>query len=163
LPLRAFGYCFRAFGLFPASRIAELSKTMLYNNALCVYSVNVTDTLQKALQEVQKQIAMKAQVRDRLSAEIVQLQATEIGLRNALGQQVQAEIAWTELVLAVLNSYPGKFLSAVQIRDTLVSWGYNFAGINNPLAFINTCVQRLAEQGRVTRTPTGRPFRFSCE
>jgi hypothetical protein len=136
---------------------------MLYIYALYVYSDAVTDAFQKALQEVQKQIAAKEQMRDRLNAEIVQLQATEIGLRNALGQQVQAEIAWTELVLAVLNSYPGKFMSAVQIRDTLLSWGYNFAGINNPLAFINTCVQRLAHQGRVTRSTTGRPFRFSCE
>jgi hypothetical protein len=138
------------------------SQIMLYIYARRVYSERMTDALQKALQEVQKQIATKAQLRDRLNAEIVQLQATEIGLQNALGQQEQAEMAWTELVLAVLNSYPGKYMSAVQIRDTLVSWGYNFAGINNPLAFINTCVQRLADQGRVTRTPTGRPFRFSC-
>jgi hypothetical protein len=136
---------------------------MLETHALRVHSADVGDTLQKALQEVQKQIATKAQLRDRLNAEIVQLQATEIGLRNALGQQVQVEMAWTELVLAELNRYPGQFMSAVQIRDMLVSWGYNFAGINNPLAFINTCVQRLADQGRVTRTPTGRPFRFSCE
>jgi len=131
---------------------------------LYMFIVNaMTNAFKDALREVQKQIEAKSRQRDQLNAEIVQLQATEIGLQNALGQQVQAEIAWTELVLAVLNSHPGQFMSAVQIRDTLVSWGYNFAGINNPLAFINTCVQRLADQGRVTRTPTGRPFRFSCE
>src|SRR5438876_12314528 len=107
----------------------------------------MTQAFYEALQQVRTRIAAKTRQRDQLNAEIVQLQATEIGLRNALGQQVQAEIAWTELVLAVLNSYPGQFLSAVQIRETLVSWGYNFAGINNPLAFINTCVQRLADQG----------------
>jgi len=120
----------------------------------------MTETLQKALEEVQKQIALKAQLRDQLDAEIVQLQAAEIGLRNALGQQIQAETAWTNLVRAVLNSHPGQEMSAVQVRDVLQSWGYNFTGIKNPLAFINTVLQRLAERGEIIRSPMGRPFRF---
>lgn len=123
----------------------------------------VTEAFEEALRQARKQIEVKTRQRDMLNAEIAQLQATQIGLQNALGQQVQAEIAWTNLALAVLNSHPGQAMSAVEIRDTLQTWGYNFTGINNPLAFINTCLQRLASRGQVIRTPVGRPFRFSCE
>jgi hypothetical protein len=48
-----------------------------------------------------------------------------------------------------------------KVRDTLGNWGYDFAGIKNPLAFFNTILQRLAEQGEIVRSDTGRPFRFS--
>ena len=123
----------------------------------------MTEALKAALRQVQKQIEVKTRQRDTLDAEIVQLRATEMGLQTTLGQQVQAEIAWTNLVMAVLNSHLGQPMSAVEIRDTLESWGYNFAGINNPLAFINTCLQRLAGRGQINRTEMGRPFRFSCE
>jgi hypothetical protein len=123
----------------------------------------MTDTLQKALEEVRKQIARKTHSKFQLEAEIAQLQATQIGLQNALGQQIQNEIAWTQLVLAVLNTQPGEAMTAVQIRDTLQQWGYAFEGVQNPLALVNTCVQRLAEQGRAVRSERGRPFRFSCE
>jgi hypothetical protein len=47
------------------------------------------------------------------------------------------------------------------VRDTLANWGYDFAGIKNPLAFFNTILQRLAAQGEIVRSDTGRPFRFS--
>lgn len=120
----------------------------------------MTDTLQKALEEIQKQIARKNHSRNQLDMEIAQLQATAIGIQNALGQQVQAEIAWTQLVRAVLNNSQGQNMSAVQVRDTLQRWGYNFTGIQNPLAFINTILQRLAERKEIMRSPTGRPFRF---
>jgi len=120
----------------------------------------MTDTLQKALEEIQKQIARKNHLRNQLDVEIAQLQATAIGIQNALGQQVQAEVAWTQLVRAVLNNSEGQSMSAVQVRDTLQSWGYNFAGIQNPLAFINTILQRLAERGEILRSKIGRPFRF---
>jgi hypothetical protein len=133
---------------------------MLY---MFIVVADMTEAFQAALRQVQKQIEMKTRQRDQLNTEIVQLQATQIGLQKALGQQVQAEMAWTNLALAVLNSRPGQPMSAVEIRDTLQGWGYNFAGINNPLAFINTCLQRLAIRGQVDRTATGRPFRFSCE
>jgi hypothetical protein len=120
----------------------------------------LTDVLQSALHEVRTKIASKTQQRDRLNAEIAQLQATEIGLQNALGQQIQAEIAWTNLVRTVIHS-TGMAMRAVEVRDTLGNWGYNFAGIKNPLAFFNTILQRLAEQGEIIRSDTGRPFRFS--
>ena len=128
-----------------------------------IVTATVTKALQNALREVQELIEAKTRQRDQLHAEIVQLQATEIGLQRALGQQVQAEIAWTELVLAVLNKNPGQPMSAVEIREVLQTWGYSFAQINNPLAFLNTCLQRLAHQGRTLRSQQGRPFRFSCE
>lgn len=118
------------------------------------------DALQNALREVRAKIALKSRQRDQLNAEIAQLQATEIGLQNALGQQMEAEIAWTNLVRTVISQSVGP-MSAVEVRDTLASWGYNFAGIRNPLAFFNTTLQRLWEQGEVTRTDAGRPFRFS--
>jgi hypothetical protein len=128
---------------------------------LIVLVVAMTDALQKALQEVRTKINAKSRQRDQLSAEIAQLQATEIGLQNALGQQIQAEIAWTNLVRTVINQAAGREMSAVDVRDTLASWGYNFIGMNNPLAFFNTILQRLFQQGEVVRTDTGRPFRFS--
>jgi hypothetical protein len=128
-----------------------------------IVAATVTQALQNALHEVQESIKVKTRQRDQLNAEIAQLQATRIGLQRALGQQVQAEIAWTELVLAVLNKNPGQPMSAVQIREVLQSWGYSFAQIQNPLAFLNTCLQRLAQHGRVARSEQGRPFRFSCE
>jgi hypothetical protein len=120
----------------------------------------MTEAYQKALREVQRQIEIKVRQRDKLNAEIVQLQAAQIGLQNALGQQIQAETQWTELVLAVINNNPGQAMSAVEVRNMLQQWGYTFAGVNNPLAFINTCLQRIADRGLITRTPTGRPFRF---
>jgi hypothetical protein len=122
------------------------------------------NTLQKALAKVRQEIANTARERDALNAKLAQLQATEIGLRNTLGHQVQAEIAWTNLVKTVIyNCARQQPMTAVEVRDTLQSWGYNFNGIQNPLAFINTCLQRLAEQGQVVRSEVGRPFRFSCE
>lgn len=123
----------------------------------------MTDTLQKALEQIQKDIAHKAQLRSQLDAEIAQLQATEIGIKNALGQHKQAEIAWTQLVRTVLNSSQGQSVTAVQVRDLLESWGYTFAGIQNPLAFIHTILQRLAAQGEIIRSEKGRPFRFGME
>lgn len=123
----------------------------------------MTQAFEHALRQIQEQIQKKIRERSQLDTEIAQLQATEIGLQNALGQQVRMEIAWTNLALAALNKYPGRPMTAVEIRDELISWGYNFEGVHNPLAFINTCVQRLAEQGRVIRSERGRPFRFSCE
>src|SRR5258708_36116633 len=104
----------------------------------------MTAAFQKALHEVQKQITQKIRMRDQLNAEIVQLQATQIGLQRALGQQVHAEMAWTDLVLAVLNSQPGQSMGAVKVRDALQSWGYSFAARNNPLTLSNTCLERLA-------------------
>lgn len=120
----------------------------------------MTQELQKALEFVKGQIAEKAQKRAQLDAEIAQLQATEIGLQNALGQQIKAEIAWTDLVRAVLNSCPGQSLSAVEVRDVLKAWGYDFRGIQNPLAFINTILQRLSVRGEIARSARGRPFKF---
>jgi hypothetical protein len=120
----------------------------------------MTETLQKALEEVRMQIAAKARLRDQLDAEIAQLQATQIGIQNALGQQIRADVAWTDLVRAVLNNSPGQTMSAVQVRDALQSWGYNLAGMQNPLAYINTVLQRLAERGEIVRSRIGRPFRF---
>ena len=119
--------------------------------------------LQKALVHVQAQIVTKTRARDTLNAELAQLQATAIGLQNALGQQIKAEIAWTNLVRTVIYNSPEQPMTAAQVRDTLQSWGYNFDGIQNPLAFINTCLQRLAEQGQIVRSEVGRPFKFSCE
>lgn len=136
---------------------------MLVCYALIVYyfCVLMTNELQKACQHVKAQIAAKKTKRDLLDAEIAQLEATKIGLQNALGQQVQAGIAWTDLVRTVLNQHAGQWLSAVEVRATLTAWGYNFEGIQNPLAFFNTILQRLHEQGEIARSPTGRPFRFS--
>ncbi|HEY0701474.1 MAG TPA: hypothetical protein VGD60_01790 [Candidatus Acidoferrales bacterium] len=119
----------------------------------------MTEAYQKALREVQRQIEGKIRQRDKLSAEIVQLQATQIGLQNALGQQVQAETQWTELVSAVINNNLGQPMSAVEVRNTLQQWGYTFAGVNNPLAFINTCLQRLAQRRVIVRVGE-RPTRF---
>jgi len=116
--------------------------------------------LEKALHQVRMQIALKTSQRERLEAEIAQLRATEIGIQNTLGQQVQAEIAWTHLVRTVINQAAGQPMSAVEVRDTLASWGYTFSGIKNPLAFFNTILQRLAGQDEVVRSDTGRPFRF---
>jgi hypothetical protein len=123
----------------------------------------MVDTLQRALLQVQSQIAAKARLRDSLNAELAQLHATAIGLQNALGQQVQAETAWTDLIRTVVYNSPNQPMSAVEVRDTLQSWGYNLAGIKNPLAFVNTCLQRLADRGEIIRSEIGRPFRFSCE
>jgi hypothetical protein len=123
----------------------------------------MVDTLQRALLQVQSQIAAKARLRDSLNAELAQLRATAIGLQNALGQQVQAETAWTDLIRTVVYNSPNQPMSAVEVRDTLQSWGYNLAGIKNPLAFVNTCLQRLADRGEIIRSEIGRPFRFSCE
>jgi predicted transcriptional regulator len=122
----------------------------------------MTEILQKALQEVEAQIARKTEQRNQLDIEIVQLQATKIGLQNALGQQVQAETAWTELVLAALKSYPaGQQVTASEIRDRLQSWGYSFEGVENPLALINTVLRRLVERAVIVRSKSGRPFRFA--
>lgn len=123
----------------------------------------MVDTLQKALLQVQSQIAAKTRLRDSLNAEIAQLQATAIGLQNALGQQIQAVTAWTELIRTVVYNSPNQPMSAVEVRDTLQTWGYNLAELKNPLAFVNTCLQRLANRGEIIRSETGRPFRFSCE
>ena len=128
---------------------------------LCIVIAAMTEALQKALAEVRLQMSHKIRERGRLDAEIAQLQATEIGLCNALGQQVQAETAWTDLVRTVMTQASGVPLSAVEVRDTLTTWGYNFVGIKNPLAFFNTILQRLWEQGEIIRTKTGRPFKFS--
>src|SRR5579863_1735750 len=123
----------------------------------------MVDALQIALRQIQEKKQRLIRERARLDAEIAQTEATEIGLQNSLGQHVQAEIAWTNLVLAAVNKYPGRPMTAVEIRDELISWGYNFQGVSNPLALINTCAQRLSEQGRIFRSERGRPFRFSCE
>ncbi len=120
----------------------------------------MTNTLQKALEEVQRNIAAKTFLRNTVDAEIAQLRATEIGLKNALGQQIQAEIAWTDLVRTVLNHAAGRQMSAVEVRDTLLSWGYNFTGMKNPLAFFNTVLQRLADKGEIRRSVEGRPYKF---
>jgi hypothetical protein len=120
----------------------------------------MTRELEKALRVVRVRIAQRMSERERLDAEIAQLQATEIGIQNALGQQVQAEIAWTNLVRTVINQAAGQAMSAVEVRDTLANWGYTFSGIRNPLAFFNTILQRLADQGEIVRSETGRPFRF---
>ncbi|SRR6266478_2313169 len=98
---------------------------------------------------LQAQIANTPRERDGLNAKLAQLQATAIGLQNALGQQIQAEIAWTNLVKTVIyNCARQQPMSAVQVRDTLQSWGYNFSGIQNPPAFINTCFKDLRNKVR---------------
>ncbi|SPJ13949.1 hypothetical protein SBDP2_1200003 [Syntrophobacter sp. SbD2] len=120
------------------------------------------EILQEALQEVDAQIAQKTEQRNKLDIEIVQLRGTRIGLQNAIGQQIQSEMAWTDLVLAALNSYPaGQQLTASEIRDRLQTWGYTFQGIQNPLAFINTVLRRLVDRAVITRSQAGRPFRFA--
>ena len=126
---------------------------------LCIVFAIMTETIRKALEQIKRQKAAAINRREILDVEIAKLEATEIGLQNALGQQIQAEIAWTNLVRTVINS-ANRALSAVEVRDTLTSWGYNFTGIRNPLAFFNTILQRLAEQGELVRSDTGRPFTF---
>jgi hypothetical protein len=122
----------------------------------------MTGHYQKTLEHVRQQIGAKCRARDQLNAEIAQLQAVEIGVQTALGQQIKAETAWTDLVRTVVYAarHP---LTAVEVRDTLAGWGYTFAGIKNPLAFCNTILQRLAEQRELVRSDVGRPFKFSCE
>jgi hypothetical protein len=120
----------------------------------------MTDEFENALRRVRAQLAAKTTKCAQLEVEIAQLQATEIALKNALGQQLQAEIAWTNLVRTVINQAAGRPMTAVQVRDTLRSWGYDFEGIKNPLAFFNTILQRLWAQGELVRSDTGRPFRF---
>lgn len=121
----------------------------------------MTQALQKALEEIRKTIARKTHLKFQLEAEIAQLQATRIGLQNALGQELQNEIAWTQLVLAVLNTRPGQPMTAVEVRGTLKDWGYTFEGVQNPLALVNTCLQRMAQRGQIVQSPVGRPFRFT--
>jgi hypothetical protein len=121
----------------------------------------MAEILQQALEQIQHDIARKTHARNQLDVEIARLQATAIGIQNALGQQAQAEVAWTQLVRSVLNSAEGRSMSAAEVRDTLQSWGYSFAGIQSPLAYINTVLQRLAERGEIVRSKTGRPFRFA--
>ncbi|MGC1434959.1 MAG: hypothetical protein WA847_03610 [Terriglobales bacterium] len=144
-------------------------KTVAFSFVLCLHAmldlciviaVAMTDEFQKALLQVRAQIAAKRTRRDLLDAEIAQLRATEIGLKNALGQQLRAEIAWTDLVRTVINQAAGQPTTAVQVRDTLKSWGYTFEGIANPLAFFNTILQRLTTQGELVRSDSGRPFKF---
>jgi hypothetical protein len=120
----------------------------------------MTDELEKALFQIRTKIAAQSTKRDLLDAEIAQLRATEIGLKHALGQQLRTEIAWTDLVRTVINQGAGQPMTAVQVRDTLKSWGYTFEGIANPLAFVNTILQRLSSQGEITRSDTGKPFTF---
>jgi hypothetical protein len=120
----------------------------------------MTNTFEKALEEVRARIAMLLHQRDQLNAEIARMQATEIGLRNVIGQQIQAEIAWTDVVRSVVNLSRGRPMSAVEVRDTLAAWGYKFEGIKNPLAFFNNILQRLSDQGELVRSDSGRPFRF---
>lgn len=121
----------------------------------------MTDSFEKALRDLRIKKQAKMQQRAQLDAEIAQLNAVEIGLQNALGQQIQAEIAWTNLVRTVINQAVGHPTSAVEVRDTLASWGYKFDGISNPLAFFNTILQRLFQQGEIQRTHVGRPYRFN--
>jgi hypothetical protein len=121
----------------------------------------MTQTLQKALEEIEESIARKSHARNQLDVEIAQLQATAIGIRNALGQQQKSEVAWTQLVRYAINSAQGQKMSAAEVRDTLLSWGYDFSGIQNPLGFVNTILQRLAERGEIARSDEGRPFRFA--
>jgi hypothetical protein len=131
---------------------------MLY---MCiVLAATMTNELQKALVQVRAQIAARKTKRDLLDAEIAQLRATEIGLKNALGQQLRAEIAWTDLVRTVINQAAGQPMTAVQVRDTVKSWGYTLEGIANPLAFFNTILQRLTTQGELARSDSGKPFKF---
>ena len=128
-----------------------------------VFAVAVANTFLRALQEIRQKIAIKTNQRNQIDAEIAQMRATEIALQNAIGQEMHAEIAWTNLVRTVVNNYAVQHpMTAVQVRDTLQSWGYTFQGIANPLAFFNNILERLWKQGEIQRSDVGRPFKFSC-
>jgi hypothetical protein len=122
--------------------------------------LTMTNDLQKGLAAIRSRKAAKIRQRDQLNVEIAQLDATERGFLGALGEQMEAEIAWTDLVRTVIRQFGGTPVSALEVRDTLKSWGYSFTGMANPLAFFNNILQRLHAQHEVQRTGIGRPFRF---
>jgi hypothetical protein len=117
------------------------------------------ETYQRALADLQAKLARSVAKRDAANAEIAQLQADIRAISNLLGQYVEAEAGWTDLIRTVVYNAQGK-VTAAQVRDTLQAWGYDLSGFKNPLGFIHTTLQRLSERGELERSVTRRPFMF---
>ena len=119
----------------------------------------------QSLEQAQRELANAVQQRDHWNLEIVRLQNlvnTLAFVSSANAQQVEQHNAewqvYTQLVQAIealVNASPDP-VTPIQIRDSLLSYGYNIGHYSNPMAMIHQTLKRLAIDKRIRALPDGR-------
>ena len=66
----------------------------------------------------------------------------------ALYEAMKSPEGLTAAILAILTFSD---MAAVEVRDALISSGYDFSGQVNPLASVSTTLTRLADAGKILR------------
>ena len=106
-----------------------------------------------ALQKASEELATALEERDRWILEVARLYNLVISLSTAAGLTPVAvgekgTFSFTETVLATVTRTPEP-MSAVQVRDAMVSFGQDLSKYSNPLSHIHQTLKRLAVQGRL--------------
>jgi hypothetical protein len=96
--------------------------------------------------------------RSRVDARLAQLEQTIGSLRRLCGLSPSLQSGLTDSVRAVLQAEGGG-LTALEVRDRLVTMGFDLGRYASGLAVVHTVLKRLAESGRarVREAPGGRP------
>ncbi|MGO8736349.1 MAG: hypothetical protein ACLQVM_26550 [Terriglobia bacterium] len=120
---------------------------------------------EQLLQQAQQELASAVQQRDHWNLEIVRLQNlvnTLAFVSTANAQQVEQHNAewqvYTQLVQAIeaLVNTSVDAVTPIEIRDSLLSYGYNIGHYSNPMAMIHQTLKRLATDKRIRVLPDGR-------
>jgi hypothetical protein len=107
-----------------------------------------------ALKQAAHDLEVAMRERDRLNLEVARLIRLLSSLSIAAGISPFAIVAkgkapgFTEVVLGAVTRV-AKPMSAREVRDDLLGFGYDLTGYSNPLAHIHQTLKRLAVQGRI--------------
>ncbi len=117
------------------------------------------DPYKLALEKAESDLANAIQERDKWTLELVRLEhltqalSVMIGKSNYRGflAKVSQEVGFQEVVLTCVRQSPEP-MTAVDVRDSLTSIGYDLSKFKNPLAVIHGALKRLAAAKQIEET-----------
>jgi len=112
----------------------------------------------KALQRARRDLAHAIQQRDEWFLKIVKAQSAVRALAAMVGDaetELDTQVGISHVVQAIVNGRTGT-ISAPEVREGLVFYGYDLSRYANPASMISQTLERLADAGKIKRTADGK-------
>jgi hypothetical protein len=112
---------------------------------------------EQAIGQARRDLANAVFQRDFYNLEILRLQqvvnalavsASNAEIQERVNEEWQVFVELTQAIEAIVN---GSFnpISPIEVRDTLVFYGYNIGRYANPMAMVHQTLKRLVADGRI--------------
>jgi len=113
--------------------------------------------LKQSLEKARQNLATSIQWRDHYNLEIVRNQnvvrALAVAVMNAekaeqVAEETRHYVGIAQAVEAIVNGSQNP-ISPVEVRDTLIFYGYDIGRYSNPLSMVHQTMRRLADEQRI--------------